>query len=117
MRALSASDILRAADLARETVDVPEWGGAVTVRELSLGERLELAKLAGGESPAQVAAWLVATAAIDPSGEPLFPADERGDAVAALLAKQAGPVNRLSAAVMRLSGYLEEAETDALAGN
>ena len=41
IRILTADDILRAEDLPRELVEVPEWGGAVYVRGLTAWERSE----------------------------------------------------------------------------
>lgn len=119
MKGLSAAAILDADDLARDVVDVPEWGGAVHVRELSLGERMKLAELAQG-SPDTVACWLIAVAAVTSAGEPLFdPADV--DATAEKLKrKQAAPINRISSAIMRLSGFggdAEAADIEDAAGN
>lgn len=39
MGILSKAQILQAVDLRRETVDVPEWGGSVLVRELTAAGR------------------------------------------------------------------------------
>lgn len=39
---LSHEDILAADDLKRATVDIPEWGGAVEVRELTAAQKYEV---------------------------------------------------------------------------
>lgn len=119
MKGLTAAAILDADDLARDVVDVPEWGGAVHVRELSLGERMKLAELAQG-SPATVACWLIAVATVKADGSPLFDPDQLDDTVERLKRKQAEPVNRVSSAIMRLSGFgadAEAADIEAAAGN
>ena len=39
MESLSRDQILKAADLKVEKVDVPEWGGAIYLKVMSVGER------------------------------------------------------------------------------
>lgn len=100
---LTAAAILAADDLASASVDCPEWGGAVTVRELSVLDRGRMATAA--EDPARFPAWLVATAAIDAeTGEALFPEGS----VEALAAKSPKPIKRLAEVVLRLSGLSDE---------
>lgn len=111
---LTGAAILAAKDLKQADVDCPEWGGMVTVRELSVSERAALALIAK-EDAGRIAPWLVATAAIDDAGAPLFPAEDREAAIAGLSARAASPVERLAAEVMRLSGMAIDPE--AAAGN
>jgi len=109
MMRLTASAILAANDLAQETVEVPAWGGSVTVRELSVGERGAMALLAD-RAPEDLPAWLVAAAALDANGGPLFPPDEREANVKALSAKAQEPIKALAEAIMRLSGFGEQSQ-------
>lgn len=113
MKLLTATAILAADDLDRSEVDVPEWGGAVTVRALSLGERLAFAALAQAE-PEKASAWLVVVAAIDPkTGEQLFDPAELDANVKAMMGKASDPVSRLSDAVLKLSGWgIDEAQAE-----
>ena len=46
LKILSREEILNADDRAEETVDVPEWGGAVRVKALSLGQWQDAMKAA-----------------------------------------------------------------------
>lgn len=41
-RLLTEADIAAVDDLQEETIEVPEWGGAVTLRQLSIEETLSL---------------------------------------------------------------------------
>jgi len=106
---LGAAAILAAGTLKRVTVDVPEWGGKVTVRELTLAERIDMATV-GEDGNAHLAAWLVVTAATDAAGEPLFAMPAREAAIGTLMTKSAVPVGRLAEAVMRISGLTASPE-------
>ena len=101
MKRLTASAILAADDLPRRDVACPEWGGEVTVRALTVGERQRFLALAkdGDTAPA---AEVVAMAAIDADGRPIFTPD---DAVK-LSGKAGHVVERLAAAILDLSGML-----------
>lgn len=100
---LTRADILGADDLRTERVSVPEWGGDVMIRAVSLAEReaFEQAAVVDDDSVA-VIARMVAMAAVGADGKPLFTPDD----VAALAAKGAGPIMRLSQVAMRLNGLV-----------
>lgn len=106
---LKFDQIAAADDLKSETVDVPEWGGSMRLRELTVGEKLALSALAGSE-PHRVPAWLVAQAAINDKGAPLH----RDKAVMeAVIATKGDAVRRLSEVVVRLSGLDARPDGDA----
>ncbi len=101
---LSVDDILAAADLAEETVDVPEWGGAVKVKGLTRAQVYELrekSKVAGKFDAAR-ADMLTLLAGIV---EPKFTEDQGP----ILMRKSAAATERISSAIGRLSGMDEGA--------
>lgn len=112
---LTGEAILKADDLRRELVKVPEWGGSVWVRGLSGAEwdRYEAEGLDFSGKKAvprldHVRARLCALALCDESGRRLL---SDGD-VQALSAKSAAPLDRVFEVARRLSGQAgtEEAE-------
>lgn len=118
MTLLSRSQILDSQDLLTEDVDVPEWGGTVRIRALTGIERdrLEASMMGkdGRPSAAKLAnfrARLVATCMVDEDEQPVFGTAD----VAALGAKSAAALERVSNAAQRLSG-LSDADVDELTG-
>ncbi len=108
---LTRDQILGAQDLKRETVDVPEWGGAVIVRELTAVERMAfeqevLAAGGVGQLPPDVVGRVAAWCIIDEKGQRVF-SDEDG---AALGAKSTDAILRVFRATMRLSAFAPEDE-------
>lgn len=78
---LSRDEILRRDDRQRKTVTVPAWGGAVTVRELSMADKAAVLTVMAGEdgdgkSQAQRAvaanAMMIVRAVIDAAGAAVF---------------------------------------------
>lgn len=84
MALLSRTDILTKTDLPRRTLNVPEWGGSVTIRTLRADERdgyevwrgKILAAHDDREAPVTVRAALVSLACCDEAGTPLFTRDD-----------------------------------------
>lgn len=119
MSLLSRDEILEAADITTEDVDVPEWGGTVRVMALSGWERdkFEAALVSGrGRNRSvkldNVRAKMVATSIVDEHGERMF-----SDAdVAALGRKSAAALQRVFEVAQRLSGLSDE-DAEELAGN
>jgi hypothetical protein len=108
---LSRDDILKADDLIREEVDVPEWGGAVTVRGLTGRERDEfeasIMERRGKRlvpNVANVRAKLVARCCIDDDGKRLFSDGDAED----LGGKSAAAMERIYGVAARLSGMTDE---------
>ena len=133
MAVLDRNAILSAADLDKELVPVPEWGGEVWIRALTADERdsYEAAMIwvdtSSGRPKAipkfeKIRASLVALCIVDEEGERLFNEND----VDALGAKSAAAVDRLFDVARRLSrlsaedikelvGDLEETPDDATA--
>ena len=112
---LNKETILAANDLPTETVDVPEWGGAVKVRSMTAAEREDFsASLRDKEGKVDTTAWkaqLAALTLVDDEGTRMF-AD--ADA-AALSGKSALVIERIATAALRLNGL--GAEQAAIAKN
>ena len=108
---LSRDEILAAADMTYEDVDVPEWGGAVRVKALSGAERdqfessvIERRGKKTRWNMSNLRARLVALSVVDESGKRLF----RFSDVEALGAKSAAALQRVFDVAMRLSGMRQE---------
>lgn len=100
---LDRAAVLAAADLVLEPVDVPEWGGRIYVRVMSARERdrYEMAMAAQRTANAwNIRALMVACAACDEAGRPLFTLAD----VDALGAKSVAAVERVAEVVDRLNG-------------
>lgn len=120
MGLLSREAILKADDLPRRLVSVPEWGGEVFVRTLSGTERdafeASFVKVKGRgrhrtqeRDPTNYSAKLAALCVCDEQGKRLF--SERD--VAALAAKSSAALNRIVGEAMALNGMTEEAVEEA----
>jgi hypothetical protein len=116
---LSRAAILAASDIKTETVNVPEWGGAVLVRGMSGTERdaYEQSILVVNSKGRKVdlvgaRAKLVVRCIVDEAGHRLF---EDGDAPA-LAAKSAAAIERVFDVASRLSG-LSSTDVEDLAKN
>jgi len=104
---LTKAAILAANDAAITVVDVPEWGGAVGVRVMSGKQRdaFEAAIVArrgknGDMQPAGLRALLIALAACDDAGAPLFAEAD----IPALEAKSATALQRVFDAAAAANG-------------
>ena len=77
MAILTRKAILEAQDLARQTINVPKWGGEVIIQEMTAAQRLEFERLIMDDENS-VRLLLVAFCAVDEAGELLFtPEDVR----------------------------------------
>jgi len=110
---LSRDDIFRVVDVHTEIVDVPEWGGAVTVRGMTGRERdryeqsMLIADKKGTLKPdmTDARARLVAACAVDGDGNPLF--TDKND-VMLLTMKSAAALDRVAAVAQVLSGISDK---------
>lgn len=116
---LNRDMILKSTTLRTEEVSVPEWGGAVLVRELRGRERDEweasLAVQRGRQMVPDVAnmrAKLVARSVVDGAGEPVFTQQD----VSALGELSAAALDRVFEVASKLSG-LNEKDLEEMAGN
>ncbi len=72
---LTADQILAADDRPVTVLDVPEWGGAVRLRPLSLAEYWEVenrAQIAGRAAPQEKSLAMLQKSVVDADGEPMF---------------------------------------------
>ena len=123
LRILGRADILGADDLARETIETPEWGkgSAVIVRCLTGAERnaVAIALSDGGSANLPVILDMkmrfLAAALIDAEGHHLFTPED----ITALNEKNPIVMDRLFVVASRLSGWsaLNIAEITATLGN
>lgn len=105
---VTRDQVLSAADIQTEAVDVPEWGGTILVRGLTGAQRDELERFSvdvkgNGRISLKLAnyrAKLVSLAAVDEDGQPLFTAAD----VEALGKKSGVALDRVAEVAARLSG-------------
>ena len=116
MKKLSRDDILLANDLTDEDVQVPEWGGVVTVRTMTGTQRDAMsAALAGGDGKADMSKFrsvVLAHTLVGEDGAPLFQAAD----VDALGGKNGAVLDRLFRVADRLNGLTDTA-VEAAKGN
>lgn len=108
---LTRDAILRADDLPRELVDVPEWGGEVYVRSLTGAERdrfeasmIEQRGKSQHVNMANIRAKLASLTICDENGARLFGDED----VKALAGKSAAALNRVFDAARKLSGLADD---------
>lgn len=114
MSFLDRDRIIGLSDSRVERVEVPEWGGHVYVRSLSVAEldrfRADGERAKGSAGPHDATVRLVVLAACDEGGAPLF----RPEDAAALRGKCVTAVERVGAAALRLNtadaGTVDRAE-------
>ena len=101
---VSRETILAAPDIQTETVEVPEWGGAVRVRGMTAGERdsfdTAVTDARRAKKPTMVRARLVMLTTVDGEGGRLFTEAD----LPALDAKSGAALDRLWEVAARLSG-------------
>lgn len=109
--ALNREDILKATDIPREMVNVPEWGGAVWVKGLTGAERdkfeASIIEQHGNQQTLHldnVRAKLCALSICDEDGNLIF--NEKD--IYALSAKSASALSRVFMAAKKLSGIGDE---------
>lgn len=116
---LSRDDILKAEDLEREVVEVPEWHGSVIVRALNGRERDDYEASCvqqRGKSMVRnlvnIRAKLVVRSVVDENGERVFTDQDAN----ALGLKSAAALDRLFEVAAKLSRLSDE-DVEELAGN
>jgi hypothetical protein len=116
---LTRAAILGNTNLRTEVVQVPEWSGAVNVRELTGSERdsfeasiVDLKSAGGDVNADNIRAKLVARTVVDDAGERLFTDDD----VAELGKLSAGALSRVYNVAARLSGITAD-DLEELSGN
>lgn len=111
MAILSKKDILEIADIKKQLVPVPEWGGEVYVKGLTGAERdkfeSELVTIRGKEQVVNMAnarAKLAAMSICDENGKRLFGESD----VQALSQKSGAALQRIFAVAQKLSGLSDD---------
>lgn len=107
MSILNKSAILAASDIQTADVDVPEWGGTVRVRTISVAERFK-ANAAAMEAtktnndPLLFSVYLCAACMVDESGSgEAWTAED----ITALMQRANGPFERVFEAASKLNGF------------
>ncbi len=104
---LSKEQILEAKDIESEVVQVPEWGGEVSVQGLTLAEKDEWTESIMSDGKANIkgaSAKLCICCMRDENGDLLFDMDDVPD----LQAKSAAALDRIFQVAQRLSGIGQE---------
>ena len=104
---ITKADIVAFNDLKSEVIEVPEWGGSVTIRRMTGGERdayeADIFESKGAQLQLKrenFRAKLIARCLVDDNGERMFSDGE----IAALSKKSAAALDRLFTACQRLNG-------------
>lgn len=105
--ALTKEQILAADDIARESVNVPEWSGDVWVASMSAAARdkFDGFLVTRDLNDASSRAMLVSLCLVDDSGALMFSADE-------LARKSYAALDRIVPVAMRLNGLGKQAQAD-----
>jgi len=117
--ALTREQILKADDLPKREVEIPEWGGSVWVRTMTGAERdvferhILAAEGSKVEAAKQMRARLVTLTACDDAGARLF--NDNGD-LDAVSGKSSKALDRVFEVALKLNG-LSEKDVDELSGN
>lgn len=113
---LSRDQILKAADLPRETVEVPEWGGSVIVQTMTGTARdsFEASVVTANGKPnlQNMRAKLVVACVVSEDGKALFTQSD----IEVLGAKSSAALDRIAKVAQRLN-RLGDTELEDLKGN
>lgn len=119
MKILSRQDILSKRSLGPQQVDVPEWGGTVQFKPMTMVERREIRqkcmtttidektgeKITGVDQE-KLEIMVIICCALQPDGKVLFGLED----IAALEEEMsAGPISTLAQAILRASGFIPDA--------
>ncbi len=98
---LNKHQIFAAQDIKTAVVDMTaEWGGEVKVKVMSLGDKLELSRLAEKHPDKNFILFTVIKCCVDENNKPLFTADDEE----MLLTKDAENILKVYKAIQDLSG-------------
>lgn len=106
MTTLNREQILGAPDLQFQNLDVPEWGGQVRIRQLSMLDVEHINSSTNNNT--RKMALAVALSIVDDDGKQLFTMEDADG----ILGHSAPAINRLSAAVATLNGWTVAASGD-----
>ena len=110
MAILTKTQILSASDSDFCEVSVPEWGGEVRIRAMSLREKDTLDRLFKKEdlTDSEFMSHVLLVGVCDETGQPIFTSDD----IPGLLDRNLSVVRRIVAAWRKLNGLLTEGADD-----
>ena len=110
MAILTKTQILSASDSDFSEVSVPEWGGEVRIRAMSLREKDTLDRLFKKEdlTDSEFMSHVLLVGVCDETGQPIFTSDD----IPGLLDRNLSVVRRIVAAWRKLNGLLTEGADD-----
>lgn len=102
MKLLTKEEILQAMDLQPEEIEVPEWGGSIRIRGVSLAERSAMLRMMRDPQSGEISDERAAVAAfVFGVEEPRFTEED----VEALMKKSAGVIERIAMRILQRSGF------------
>jgi hypothetical protein len=105
---LSAEELFAAPDITEEYVEIPEWKGGVMVRAITKGQHQTARKRSMRKNDVDPDLFEINLLEVGLSAPKLS-----RDEIAKLKEKKAGAVERIIAAILRISGLNEEAAAEA----
>ena len=115
MKKLSKDDIFKADDLPTKDMDIPEWGGTLTIRTLTGAERDEWESAFVNQDKIDIRGLktrLIQLTVLNGDGNPMFPKADRLQ----LNGKSASVIDRIFQVSQRLSGLTKE-DAEEMVGN
>ena len=115
MKKLSKDDIFKADDLPTKDIDIPEWGGTLTIRTLTGAERDQFESAFVNQDQIDIRglkARLIQLTVQNGDGQPMF---TKAD-LQKINSKSASVIDRIFQESQRLSGLTKE-DVDELVGN
>lgn len=100
---LTADEIFESQDFKTESVDVPEWGGCVTIRSLCALDAIEIGELAKAGNR-DLLLKLVVRSVVGADGAPLFTDDD----IERLWKKSPTALMRVQSAALALNGLTKD---------
>lgn len=109
---LSPDEILAADDRPVASLEVPEWGGSIRVRALSLDDYLSLKEqhtIDGEADERELSKAMLQAGIVDETGEPCFTLEQATE----LLKKNTTPLGRVMKAIGQVTGSDAQVVKDA----
>lgn len=110
MTLLNREAVLKVRDTETKDIPVPEWGGSIRVRTMTVAERNDFARRATSEDKVNVSSWLVSILAVNEKGDSLFTAED----VPELERRNFRAVDRVVKAILEVNGISEKKVEEAV---
>lgn len=114
MALLNFENIKNADDLPSKVINIPEWGGDIKIRILSLGERLELDEEFENKKEIDILVKWIAKCCVDDNNNPVFTTEEQ---IKVLTQKNGDVIMRIFKEIKHLSNLDVTTTVDSLAKN